>query len=713
MPELPNMSADELPCLGRLGEYQLLEKLGEGGMGTVYKALHTELDRVVALKILSPGRMNDEQAVARFKREMKAVGRLDHPNIVRAHDARDIGGTQFLVMEFVAGENLGQLSQTRGPLPVAEACELARQAAVGLQSAHEHGLIHRDIKPTNLMLTPNGQVKILDLGLARILNGPPRLEAVTVTGFTMGTPDFIAPEQVSDSHAVDARADIYSLGCTLYQLLTGQPPFTGPMYGSPFDKLRAHVSEPIPPIRRLRPEVPAGLAEILDKMLAKAPASRFATAAEVAAALSRFATNGARQALPTEAHGQATATQVSPPPILPPLAPRPAARPCVPQPTIRSRRRWRLTAGWMLGGTILAVSASLLFRDHPAREPLTDRAPAGERETGPAAPPAEPAEPTVEPGWIVMSWGRQGLGRAHLWLVSPDGQQRIPLTRDPRYFEVHPRFSPDGRRIAFVRGEPAGNANGIWACNADGNQIRQLASARDDTERLMSPVWVSDHRIYYTSDLRTSRFPEMQVWQVDLDGGLPRPVFRFLDTLHEASGLVTDASPDGRQLAVLTQREGLGDTADLCVTDLWGKRLSTVWEDPADDRKDGRALWSPDGTRIAWHHNFTAGSGSQPSPHGVGLARLGKDGQWQSQLPPDRETFVTPLAWSPASRWVLCARFASGTSRASLFLMDEQFQSVRELFDLDATCWKVNQREFARLADWAAIPPDVALPVTE
>ena len=159
------------PVPSQLGEYQLLEELGHGGMGTVYKALHTKLDRVVALKVLVKGRVEDGRAIARFEREMKAIGRLDHPQIVRAHDAREIEGRPVLIMEYVEGLDLARLVGRAGRFRVSDACELARQAAVGLQYVHEHGLVHRDIKPSNLMLTPRGEIKILDLGLGPL---PPR-----------------------------------------------------------------------------------------------------------------------------------------------------------------------------------------------------------------------------------------------------------------------------------------------------------------------------------------------------------------------------------------------------------------------------------------------------------------------------------------------------------------------------------------------------------
>ncbi|MDY0169207.1 MAG: protein kinase [Thermoguttaceae bacterium] len=274
----------ELP-IRDLGEYHLIEKLGEGGMGTVYKAMHTKLAREVAVKVLTTARLGSESAIARFEREMRAVGRLDHPNIIRAHDAREIDGARFLVMELVDGLDLTDVLQRAGPLPVADACEIVRQAALGLQAAHEGQLIHRDIKPGNLMLTAAGQVKILDLGLARF-EVERAGEEVTDTGTALGTLDYMAPEQTSGGgHRIDIRADIYSLGCTLYKLLAGRAPFDEPRYAAVMDKIVAHAKKPPVPIVRLRRDVPKELVSVLNRMMAKDPARRFQTPAEVADAV--------------------------------------------------------------------------------------------------------------------------------------------------------------------------------------------------------------------------------------------------------------------------------------------------------------------------------------------------------------------------------------------------------------------------------------------
>jgi serine/threonine protein kinase len=269
-------------------DYRLLRKLDEGGMGAVYEAVHTKLGKKVALKILPAERMAHDEAVERFYREMRAVGKLDHPNIIGAHDAGEHQGRHFLVMERVQGTNLSSLVKQLGPLPVADACEIVCQAAAGLQHAHEHGMVHRDVKPSNLMLTTEAHVKVLDLGLA-LLNDEQVDEELTSTGQLMGTLDYMAPEQTDDSHGVDIRADIYSLGATLYKLLCGHAPYSAAKHRTPAQKIRAIASTSPTPIRDRRPEVPSELAAVLDRMLAKEPGERYAIPADASDALRPFA----------------------------------------------------------------------------------------------------------------------------------------------------------------------------------------------------------------------------------------------------------------------------------------------------------------------------------------------------------------------------------------------------------------------------------------
>jgi serine/threonine protein kinase len=285
--------------------YHVLGFLGRGGMGTVYRAEHRLMGRPVALKIISPHLLGRPAMAQRFLREVRAAARLDHPNIVQAYDADRAGDTYFLVMEFVEGVNLDQVLAEQGRLPCDRACDYARQCALGLQHAHEQGMVHRDIKPHNLMLTPQGQVKILDFGLARHASeaaleapdtspGPEPVDDAALTPLRglacsylgLGTADYVAPESAVDARRADIRADIYSLGCTLYHFLTGRVPFPG---GNSFEKIAAHREQAPTALCELRPEAPEGLEAVVARLMAKAPASRPQTPAEAAAALAPFA----------------------------------------------------------------------------------------------------------------------------------------------------------------------------------------------------------------------------------------------------------------------------------------------------------------------------------------------------------------------------------------------------------------------------------------
>lgn len=271
-----------------LGKYRLLALLGRGGMSSVYLAEHVLMRRRCAIKVLPAKRVGDSSYLARFHREAQAVASLDHPNIVRAYDVDNQTDREaeihFLVMEYVEGCSLQEHVAQQGLISFSDAVEYVRQAALGLTHAHKAGLVHRDIKPANLLLDKHGTVKILDLGLAKFFNGSDEEQALTIQHDekVLGTADYLAPEQALDSHTVDARADIYSLGCTLYFLLTGQPPFTE---GTLAQRLMAHQHKDPPAVELKRPDTPASLVEILRKMMAKRPDDRYPSAADTAAAL--------------------------------------------------------------------------------------------------------------------------------------------------------------------------------------------------------------------------------------------------------------------------------------------------------------------------------------------------------------------------------------------------------------------------------------------
>ena len=264
-----------------LGNYVLLEKLGEGGMGAVFKAKHKMMGRIVAIKVLSAAGLKDQRAVDRFQREVRAAAKLQHPNIVKAFDADHAGEQAFLVMEYVPGVDLAQRVKQQGPVEVETAINYIRQAGYGLEAAHRAGIVHRDIKPANLVLDDKGVVKILDMGLARIEHDEEQ-QNLTNTGQVVGTVTYMSPEQAMSTKHVDARTDIYSLGCTLHYLLTGSAPFKGE---TAMQTLMAHRLEPIPDLRATLPHVSPELQAVYQRMMAKAPNDRYANMTECLAAL--------------------------------------------------------------------------------------------------------------------------------------------------------------------------------------------------------------------------------------------------------------------------------------------------------------------------------------------------------------------------------------------------------------------------------------------
>jgi serine/threonine protein kinase len=279
-----------------IGKFKLLERVGVGGMGQVFLCEHMFMKKRLAVKVLPPAKADQPAALGRFYREARAAGSLDHPNVVRTHDIDQDGNLHFIVMDYIDGPNLLDVVKKLGPMDVRRAISYIRQTAAGLDYAFRNSIIHRDIKPGNVLIDRKGVARILDMGLARFLNDHgDQLTMKYDDKVVLGTADYVAPEQVANSHSVDIRADIYALGATLYFLLAGHPPFPT---GTVSQKLLWHRTKDPTPIRQIRPEVPDALAIIIGKMMAKDPKARYQTPAQVAAELDQFLTEPV--GLPTE-----------------------------------------------------------------------------------------------------------------------------------------------------------------------------------------------------------------------------------------------------------------------------------------------------------------------------------------------------------------------------------------------------------------------------
>lgn len=539
--------------IGRaLSHYEILERIGAGGMGEVYRARDTTLGRDVALKVLPPRFVGDPERVARFRREAAALAALDHPNIVTIFTVEEADECRFLTMQLVPGRPLAALIPPHG-MEVSQAARIAIAIAGALAAAHARGVVHRDLKPGNVMVTEDGHVKVLDFGLAKLRQeggeepGMSRLstEQVTVQGVILGTTPYLSPEQ-AEGRAIDHRSDIFSLGVVLYEMVTGTRPFRG---DTPVAVISSILKDAPPKAGDLNSAVPPWLDRVLFRALAKDPSGRYQNALDLKHDLEELLDPSSSVA-----------------------APRPASA---------RRRAWRRATALSAAGIGVVAAAWVLLESGLLRSPS-------------GLPQASFAQVTALPGveqfpslapdgeWVVYS-GAGPAGDLDVFLQSAGGRTPINLTADSRADDDQPAFSPDGQRIAF-RSEREGG--GLFVMGRTGEAVRRVT--RDG----FNPSWSPDGAMLVFAGERVGLMPlnmegNSELFVVPSDGGPSRP-------LGSGDGVLPRWSPHGHRIAYQT-RLGPNAQMDIMTISPAGGDPTAVLSDPATD---WCPTWSPDGRFI-------------------------------------------------------------------------------------------------------------------
>jgi Tol biopolymer transport system component/tRNA A-37 threonylcarbamoyl transferase component Bud32 len=528
------------------GRYRVLEIAGSGGMATVYAAEDLKHHRKVAIKVLH-AELGEAVAAERFLREIGIAARLTHPHILPLHDSGAADGLLYYVMPFVDGESLRARLLRERHLPIDETARLLDEVASALAFAHERGIIHRDIKPENILLSA-GHAVVADFGIARAIHAAGG-ERVTHTGVVVGTPAYMSPEQATADQALDRRSDIYSLGCVVYEMLGGEPPFSG---ATPRAVISRHALDPVPSLRTLRPTLSEAIAQAVERALAKVPADRYATAIEFAAAV--------RGALTGSSSGEVTL-----------LFPR-----------LMRRRVMLIAAAFVLlvAVTSAGVVVARRFADDAAPVPVGSLSRLTWEdgvESGPTL--------SADGNWLAYAHR----GDIHLRRVG--GSSAVNLTADSRVWDGEPAFSPDGRYIAFAsRREGGETIGGIWIVEAAGGAARRVSSAG------FNPAWSPDgSELLFNTEYagpEAGVVRPSQLLAVNVATGTERVV-------TQSDALTAAWSPGGHRIAV-TRAFVPGKHPGQ--RDVWTMRPDGSDPVPVTDdlQIDRNPAWSPDGRYLYW-----------------------------------------------------------------------------------------------------------------
>jgi serine/threonine protein kinase len=623
-----------------LGKYIILEEIGRGGMGAVYKARDVELDRIVAIKILSPYLIGEPRLVQRFIREARLAASLDHPNIVTIYDIGGEGGYYYFAMKFLEGRPLKQYLTEEGPLPLDQAASIASQLASALDYAHEQNLIHRDVKPGNVIINDSGHASLTDFGLAKVAESL----KLTASGEAMGTLEYMAPEQARGD--VRRESDIYSLGVMVYEMLTGRLPFQGTNQAT---LLYQHMHDPPPPVRQWRPDVPPEIEQVILKAMAKLPEDRYQKAGEMARELEEIAGKAwfpppAKK--PAKKEPAAKAKPVS----KRPRRKRPRARSVLLLPALSFLRQW----GWVMLGAVAFVSVLIagliIVRNRP--RPTTP-APA---QTGLAnanflpvvniRPPVPTPVPIVmqEPLAIRCSAGGVGdAGQLALWKWGQEEPIPWPgLSEDLRPSQAF--WSPDGNTIVFTVAQD--EQTDLYRIDFDGTDLRQLTSTPEEEK---DPVWnpwgdTITFAAYYEGN--------WEIYSMPSEGGEPQNISQ-----HPADDWSPAWSPDGRWIAFVSDREG---NPDIYLLDLSSGAVTQLTTDKA---RDLHPIWSPTESRMIF---LSDREGAFHLYH-VDLLDL-----QQKSLLVEQVLWEERPTWSPEGDWLaFTQRDSSGAPQITLFDLEE------------------------------------------